>query len=205
MRSLLIFSVSACIKAQKVPPPGWSRPNDTPNAVFSPTNRELKQGTLNTLLGDSWAADHTGGLGAVHGIGAPIHVYPLYENAYRAHYGQTIPENNKESADMYYDFARTAEQNPYAWNYKRCVKNAAAIGQVSKENRMICYPCLSSIVSDRDTLTGHRSFVNERVQHCKFSSGVCTHYDRVCKRYWYTRVQMDIRPWRCRYRRQQRL
>lgn len=114
-----MLPVSACMKAQKTPPPGWTKLDDNPDAVFSPTSRELKQGTLNTLLGDSWVADHTGGLGAIHGIGAPIHVYPLYENAYRAHYGQTISENNRESADMYYDFAKKAEQNKYAWNYRR--------------------------------------------------------------------------------------
>ena len=75
-----------------------------------------------------------------HGIGAPIQVYPLYENAFRAQRRQSIEENNRESARMYGEFARIAASNPYAWNYGSTAYSDAAIGTVSKQNRMICFP-----------------------------------------------------------------
>ena len=80
-------------------------------------------------------------LGAIHDIGAPIHVYPLFENAFRAHRGQTIRDNNQESAKMYADFAKVAEQNQYAWSYGKAATQDF-IGTVSKRNRMICFPCM---------------------------------------------------------------
>ena len=79
-------------------------------------------------------------LGAIHDIGAPIHVYPLFENGFRAHRNQTIKENNRESAKLYADFAKVAEGNQYAWNYGKAASEEF-IGSVSKRNRMICFPC----------------------------------------------------------------
>lgn len=133
--------MNAFAKARKLPPPGWTKVEESPESVFSPTTREISQGNPHGLIGEQWAADHAGGLGALHGIGAPIHVYPLFENAFRAHRGQSISENDRESAEMYYDFARIAEQNEYAWNYRRCVAHPDAIKNVTKNNRMICFPC----------------------------------------------------------------
>jgi hypothetical protein len=79
-------------------------------------------------------------LGAIHEIGAPIHIYPLFENGFRAHRRQTIKDNNRESAKLYADFAKVAEKNPYAWSYGKAASEEF-IGTVSKENRMICVPC----------------------------------------------------------------
>lgn len=83
---------------------------------------------------------HPADLGAIHDIGAPIHVYPLYENAFRAHRGQTIKENHEESSKIYADFSAVAEKQPYAWNYGRR-DSEEVIGTVGKKNRMICFPC----------------------------------------------------------------
>ena len=83
--------------------------------------------------------DHTD-LGTIHSVGLPIHVYPLYENAFRAHRGQSIAQNNKESARLYADFSRVAERNPVAWNYDRPAETEESIGTVTKKNRMICSP-----------------------------------------------------------------
>jgi len=77
-------------------------------------------------------------------VGLPIHVYPLYENGLRAHRGQSILENNKESAKLYADFAKVAEKMPLAWNYGQLAATEEFIGTVSKKNRMICFPCESS-------------------------------------------------------------
>jgi hypothetical protein len=66
----------------------------------------------------------------------------LYENAYRAHRGQSIKENNEESAKLYAEFSAVSEKNPVSWNYGRR-DSAEKIGTVDKKNRMICFPCKS--------------------------------------------------------------
>lgn len=87
------------------------------------------------------------GIGVAHRIGLPVHVYPLYENAFRARRGQSLQENNAESARMYAEFAKVAEGNPFAWSYGEKAKTEEEIGTVSKRNRMICAPCEFAFVS----------------------------------------------------------
>ena len=131
--------MTACAAAKKLPPPGWTQPSQAVDSVFSPTTRELQNSTsfsLGVIQGMGSRVD----LGAIHDIGAPIHVYPLFENGFRAHRNQTIKENNRESAKLYADFAKVAEGNQYAWNYGKAASEEF-IGSVSKRNRMICFPC----------------------------------------------------------------
>ena len=78
--------------------------------------------------------------GAKHEIGLPIHVYPLYENATRAHRGQSIKENHEESAELYADFAKVAQVNVQSWNFGKEPKTKEEIATVSQKNRMICFP-----------------------------------------------------------------
>ena len=118
-----LASLNACAAAKKMPPPGWTKPLQDVVSVFSPSDRELVPS-----------------LGGIHSIGAPIHVYPLYENGLRAHLGQSIQQNNKESAQMYAEFAEVAEQNPFAWNYGKPAVTEESIGTVTKRNRLICFP-----------------------------------------------------------------
>ena len=80
-------------------------------------------------------------IGSRHSIGLPIHVYPLYENGFRAHRGQSIEQNNVESAKLYAEFASIAEHNPYSWNYGQPAAMEESIGTVTDKNRMICFPC----------------------------------------------------------------
>ena len=100
-------------------------------------------------------------LGSIHDIGAPIHVYPLFENGFRAHRKQSIRANNHESAKLYGRFAKIAESNPYAWNYGKEVTEET-IATVSKKNRMICFPCQSKEATPGSCwLTFGRSIANE--------------------------------------------
>lgn len=108
------------------------------DSVFTPTGRDLGNSTISTLwhrLSTHSATD----LGAIHKIGAPIHVYPLYENAFRAHRGQSLQANNEESAKLYAEFSEVASTHDYAWN-QGTSHDAKAIGTVSSKNRMICSP-----------------------------------------------------------------
>lgn len=108
-------------------------------------------------------------VGGVHSIGDPIHVYPLFENGFRAHRGQTLAENHDESAQLYADFAKVAENQPFAWNYGSR-KSKEDIAAVTKRNRMICLPCMMfNKVCDHQTafadLDISRSSSHECVQY----------------------------------------
>lgn len=132
--------VSACAVAKRLPPPGWSAPSEAVDSVFTPTGRDLGNSSVSSLWQSLSVTHSPVDLGAIHQLGAPIHVYPLYENAFRAYRGQSIQANNEESAKLYANFSKVAAQNEFAWNNGRA-DSEDAIGTVSKKNRMICYPC----------------------------------------------------------------
>lgn len=134
------FTVSACAAAKKLPPPGWTAPSEAVDSVFTPTGRDLGNSTISSLWQQLSSTHSPADLGAIHKIGAPIHVYPLYENAFRAQRGQSVKANNEESAKLYADFSKVAEQNEYAWNNGKA-DDEEVIGTVGKKNRMICFPC----------------------------------------------------------------
>ncbi|KAF7952640.1 hypothetical protein EAE96_005872 [Botrytis aclada] len=80
-------------------------------------------------------------LGTIHQIGLPIHIYPLYENAFRAHRQQSQVDNNAESAKLYAQFAAVAAGNEYAWNRESAgTLSEESIEKAGKGNRMICWP-----------------------------------------------------------------
>jgi hypothetical protein len=70
-----------------------------------------------------------------------MQVYPLYEAALRAHRGQSLADNHRESSELYAEYARVAAQNPIAWTHGKEPDTADTIGKVTKRNRMICLPC----------------------------------------------------------------
>ncbi|EKD17437.1 acetyl-CoA acetyltransferase [Drepanopeziza brunnea f. sp. 'multigermtubi' MB_m1] len=109
--------------ASRQSPPGWTPPEKS--------GKSLSAGDISRMPES---------IGTLHSIGLPIHVYPLYENGLRAHRGQSLQGNNKESAELYADFAKVAEKNPLSWNYGQPAATEASIGIVSKKNRMICFP-----------------------------------------------------------------
>jgi hypothetical protein len=80
-------------------------------------------------------------IGGRHSIGSPVQIYPLYENGFRAHRGQSAAANNDESAQLYASFSEVAAKHPFAWNYGEPSQTTSTIGTVSKKNRLICYPC----------------------------------------------------------------
>jgi len=134
----LTDSVSACAAAKKLPPPGWTRPSSAVDSVFTPTGRDLGNGTISTLW-QTLSTHSSTDLGAIHKIGAPIHIYPLYENAFRAHRGQSLKANNEESATLYAEFSAIASTQDYAWSQGQ-QHDSKTIGTISARNRMICTP-----------------------------------------------------------------
>jgi acetyl-CoA C-acetyltransferase len=73
-----------------------------------------------------------------HGAIAPIQVYPLFENALRAHKGRSIEEHRARLARLCGDLSATAAQNPYAWF--RDGKTGEQITTATAENRYVGFP-----------------------------------------------------------------
>ncbi|KAL5394998.1 hypothetical protein PMIN06_012768 [Paraphaeosphaeria minitans] len=117
-----LASLTACAAAGKLPPPGWTEPAESVESVFTPTGMDLGKN-----------------LGALHDLGTPIQVYPLYENAFRAHRGQSVKANHDESAKLYAEFSKIASQNEMSWFHGQ-YDDERKIGTVGKKNRMICSP-----------------------------------------------------------------
>lgn len=72
------------------------------------------------------------------GMQDPAQVYPFYEMAAQAQWGQTPAQGHAESSALWARYAQVAETNPAAW--LRGAPDAAKIGEVTPENRMINWP-----------------------------------------------------------------
>jgi len=73
-----------------------------------------------------------------HGLDMPIRVYPLYENATQAAWGQTPAEGQAESARLWASYAAVAAANPNSWLQRRFTPEEIAMP--SPGNRMIAWP-----------------------------------------------------------------
>jgi len=75
---------------------------------------------------------------AKHGAHLPANIYPLFENAIRAHKGRSIADHQRRLGELCARLAEVARDNPYAWF--RDAKTAEEIATVTPENRMISFP-----------------------------------------------------------------
>lgn len=75
---------------------------------------------------------------SLHGAQRPIVMYPLFENALRAHLGLSIEEHRQRLGKLYERFSAVAAENPHAWF--REALTADDITTVSPDNRMVCFP-----------------------------------------------------------------
>jgi acetyl-CoA C-acetyltransferase len=87
-----------------------------------------------------------------YGLIAPVDVYPLYENAGRAAYGQTLAQGQAESAAIWSRFSEVAEGNPGAWLRRRV--SAEDIQTVSAANRPIAFPYCKLMVANSSVNQG---------------------------------------------------
>src|SRR2546421_464103 len=72
------------------------------------------------------------------GVFRPITVYPFYEAASSAHWGQTPREAMAESGALWSTYSNVASQNPNAWLKRRFT--ADEITTPTPENRLIAWP-----------------------------------------------------------------
>jgi len=87
-----------------------------------------------------------------HKLFTPIDVYPLYENATRAAWGQTVAEAQRESAEIWSGFSKVAAANPKAWLRK--ATEPEAIGEPSADNRMLAFPYTKLMVANSSVNMG---------------------------------------------------
>jgi acetyl-CoA C-acetyltransferase len=72
------------------------------------------------------------------GVFRPVTVYPLYEAATSAHWGQTPREAMAESGRLWSTYSGVASQNPNAWLKKRFAPDE--ITTPTPDNRLIAWP-----------------------------------------------------------------
>jgi acetyl-CoA C-acetyltransferase len=82
----------------------------------------------------------------------PVDVYPLYENAGRAAYGQTLAEAQAESGGIWSLFSEVAAKNPGAWIHKPV--SPEAIVTPSADNRPIAFPYNKLMVANSSVNQG---------------------------------------------------
>ena len=87
-----------------------------------------------------------------YGLATPVDVYPLYENAGRAAYGQTLAEGQRESGEIWSRFSQIAARTPAAW-----INQARSIDEViepTADNRPIAFPYTKLMVANSSVNQG---------------------------------------------------
>jgi acetyl-CoA C-acetyltransferase len=87
-----------------------------------------------------------------YGLMAPVDVYPLYENAGRAAYGQSLAEAQAESGEIWSLFSKVAAENPAAWIRKPV--SADEVIEPSAGNRPIAFPYNKLMVANSSVNQG---------------------------------------------------
>ena len=73
-----------------------------------------------------------------HGIMIPSNAYPLYENALRGHYGETIEQHQQTMGELFAKFTEVAAAHPQAWY--PTARSAAEIATATPQNRFVGWP-----------------------------------------------------------------
>lgn len=87
-----------------------------------------------------------------HGLYTPIDVYPLYENATRAAWGQSVAEGQRESAQIWSQFSKVAAANPMAWIQREIPPET--IAEPTTDNRMLAFPYTKLMVANSSVNMG---------------------------------------------------
>jgi len=95
-----------------------------------------ERGTPGELVGDSRMAFTQ--IEAEHGATLPNRMYPLFENAIRAHLGHSIDEHQAHLGRLGSRLSAVAADNPNAWF--RDALSADDITNITPENRWVCFP-----------------------------------------------------------------
>src|SRR4051795_11783973 len=80
------------------------------------------------------------------GVLKPVTVYPLYESATSAHWGQSPREALAESGHLWSSFSKVASENPNSWLKRRFTPDE--ITTPTPENRLIAWPYTKLMVAN---------------------------------------------------------
>lgn len=98
------------------------------------------------------SARRAGSYRARYGLTTALDLYPLYENATRAAYGQTLDEAQLESGEIWKRFSDVAAENDGAWI--RDPKTVDEIITPSASNRLITFPYTKLMVANSSVNQG---------------------------------------------------
>jgi len=87
-----------------------------------------------------------------YGLTTPVDVYPLYENAGRAAYGQTLAEGQRESGEIWSRFSQVAAQTPAAWIH--AARTPEEVIEPTADNRPIAFPYTKLMVANSSVNQG---------------------------------------------------
>ncbi len=87
-----------------------------------------------------------------HGLFAPTDLYPIYENASRAAWGQTLAQGQAESGEIWSGMSAVAAANPTAWMHKPMT--IEQIVTVDEDNRPIAFPYQKRMVANSSVNQG---------------------------------------------------
>lgn len=131
-----------------------------------------------------------------HGLVAPTDMYPLYENACRAAWGQSLAEAQTETGDIWARMAQVAREEEGAWI--RRPPTAEQIVTPSANNRWIAFPYTKLMVANASVNQGagfivaslaearRRGVPEDRMVHVGYGAGAQEPYD-ILDREGYTR------------------
>jgi acetyl-CoA C-acetyltransferase len=80
------------------------------------------------------------------GVFTPVTVYPFYEGASAAHWGQTPREAMAESGELWATYSNVASRNPNAWLKRRIASDE--ITTPTPDNRLIAWPYTKLMVAN---------------------------------------------------------
>ncbi len=93
-------------------------------------------GTPDLLIGEDKNMRHAAEKAV--GLGQPIQLYPLFENALRHARGESIPDHLRRISELWSRFSDVASRNPHAWLRER--HSAEEIRTPSATNRRVSFP-----------------------------------------------------------------
>ena len=96
------------------------------------------------------------------GVFRPITVYPLYESATSAQWGQSPREALAESGALWSTYSRVASENPNAWLKKRF--SSEEITAPSPDNRLIAWPYTKLMVANPTVNMGAALLLTSRAK-----------------------------------------
>jgi acetyl-CoA C-acetyltransferase len=121
-------------------------------ALRTAAKKASSQGSQGGSALEQVSARRAGSYRMTYGLATALDLYPLYENATRASYDQTLEEAQKESGEIWQRFSQVAAENEGAWI--RDPKTVEEIITPSAGNRPVTFPYSKLMVANSSVNQG---------------------------------------------------